>query len=905
MFRLLVGTIIVTTCYLLMAEEYIPGRMIITVKPEYEVKIKKGASGFVETGIKEIDALNEYYGVVGYEPLLGPLGKYKSKWSAFKNSFIFFFADTFVPLVEVSKLYEALPSVRDAHPEYLIPLKRTPNDPMYYAQWYLPKCELPRAWNFTTGAAEDKLITAIDSGLDWRHPEINPVVWVNPGEDIDHDGIVFDPDDMNFIDDDSNGLVDDLIGYDFVTGAYNAYNYDTLREDGMNIDNDPMDFVLNGHGTACTGLFLAATDNNFGLASTNWNGKTIALRAGYYTQDSMGYNMPTATLRCLRYAIDMGAKIISLSYGSARSDPEERDMITQAWNAGCIIIAAAGNETTSTRHYPAAYTNVIAVGSTNPDDKKSDFSNYGSYVDIMAPGERMYMLAPGGGFTNADGTSFAAPLVAGITRLIWSYFPDSSRDWVVNRLLSSADNIDSLNPDSLRGKLGVGRVNAYKAIAQVIMPNIIYLGHRIEEEPGGNGDNRIDPGESGRITFRICNEDGWHSGNNLRLTVRFTEEDTTVVLLDSVVSISRIMPGDTLETPPVRFYVRPGTSAHRLYLRLLMSSSEGFSNDIYLPFIMIGRPAVLLYNASGDTIYNKFFTRVLDRGQIVYDLYERTKDSTTVAIISESELNKYRTVIWFTGARRDSTVLPLEQTLLTNFLRSGKQLLITGQNIGDEIGSTIFFTDILHAVHTDDNVGRRFMRVEGVVGDTIGDSLRFYIIGGDGAGNQDSPSGVRPGISAYPCFRYMTDTADRYAGIRYEDSVYHYKVVYLAFGFEAINSQIENYSPAKNVMARILSWMGYEFMGVEEKNTPRALEIMAYPNPFNSAVNVELVIPSGMPVDYTVYNLLGQKIDARSLGFLTPGRYKIKWDSAKTSGIYFMSVRAGWQVETVKLIYIK
>ncbi|MGB9561573.1 MAG: S8 family serine peptidase, partial [bacterium] len=472
MYRVVIVAILASIVAAVSAYEYLPGRMIITIKPEYELKLTKDESGFVKTGIKSVDELNEYFGVVRYEPLLGPLGKYEEKWKDFRNHLIFFFADTFVNVEEVSKLYDGLPEVRDAHPEYLKPYKiRTPNDPMYFAQWYLPKCELPMAWDFTVGRADGLLITAIDSGLDWDHPEIMPMVWVNPGEDLDRDGVVFDYDDINLVDDDWNGLVDDIIGYDFVDGARNAYNDGTLREDGMTMDNDPSDFILDGHGTMCTGLFLAATNNEFGIASTNWSGKTIALRAGYFSQDSMGYNLPSAMIRATRYAIDMGVKIISFSYGSFRSDPEERDIINAAWNAGCIIIAAAGNESTSTRVYPAAYNNVIAVGSTDVNDKKSTFSNYGNYVDIMAPGERMYMVYPDG-FQTADGTSFAAPLVAGIVRLIWSYFPDSSRDWVINRLLSSADPIDSLNPDSLHGRLGVGRVNAYKAIAQVIRPSI-------------------------------------------------------------------------------------------------------------------------------------------------------------------------------------------------------------------------------------------------------------------------------------------------------------------------------------------------------------------------------------------------------------------------------------------------
>ena len=167
------------------------------------------------------------------------------------------------------------------------------------------------------------------------------------------------------------------------------------------------------------------------------------------------------------WAADNGADVINMSWGSEGFSNTGQNIINYAHDAGCVNVAASGNDNVSNIFYPAGYNNVISVSSTNSGDFKSDFSNFGNWVDVSAPGSQILSTYIGNGFqpvyANNSGTSMASPMVAGLAGLVLSVNPELSQQQVIECILNTTDDIAAFNPNYL-GQLGSGRINAHQAV---------------------------------------------------------------------------------------------------------------------------------------------------------------------------------------------------------------------------------------------------------------------------------------------------------------------------------------------------------------------------------------------------------------------------------------------------------
>jgi hypothetical protein len=331
----------------------------------------------------------------------------------------------------------------------------TPNDPDFSRQWYLNKMSVPTAWNYTQGS-NDIIVAVLDTGVDLKQPELAANIWTNPNP-----GKPGDP----------SGYVNDLHGWNFVEN-----------------NNDPSPQYTSGwteagitHGTVIAGLIGAIGNNASGIAGINWHVKIMSLRI----LDSQGIGDSNAAAKAIDYAVTHGARVLNFSFVTDEHNIVLDQAIARAAKAGVLIVAAAGNNRDTggdnldkTPMYPicsdgAGSNYVIGVAATDENDQRSDFSNYGTNcVDISAPGENIIStqlynpsLAGFNSYTRAgwNGTSVASPMVTGIAALMLAANPGLSRETLAQYLLSTADPIDALNP-LYRGELGVGRVNAERAV---------------------------------------------------------------------------------------------------------------------------------------------------------------------------------------------------------------------------------------------------------------------------------------------------------------------------------------------------------------------------------------------------------------------------------------------------------
>jgi subtilisin family serine protease len=375
-------------------------------------------------------------------------------------------------LSSIIQEFSDLEQVIYAEPIYKSHLLSVPNDEKFTIQWGLHNTgqiiykdirgvsgvdiNAYDAWDIETGS-KDVIIAIIDTGVDYTHPDLSDNIWVNEDE-IPNNGI----------DDDDNGYVDDIHGYDF----------------GDN-DSDPLDQW--NHGTHCAGIAAAKSNNDIGIAGVCWNCTIMPIKifhddGGHSVNDSRG----------IKYAVDNGADIISMSIHYPGIVNIIKDVIDYAYEKNVVLVAAAGNSGTSKLSYPAGYENVIAVAALNRsngrcnkndwDPENTNFlirgSSYGEGVDVSAPGNYVYSTMPtypvkGNNNFNTNtgqqwvqnydfmyGTSMACPHVAGLAALLLSQDADLTND-EIRRIIRA--NVDFVNSTEY---IGTGRINAYKALTR-------------------------------------------------------------------------------------------------------------------------------------------------------------------------------------------------------------------------------------------------------------------------------------------------------------------------------------------------------------------------------------------------------------------------------------------------------
>ncbi|MBI4097713.1 MAG: S8 family serine peptidase [Candidatus Levybacteria bacterium] len=271
--------------------------------------------------------------------------------------------------------------VKYAEPDFVAKKTEIPNDTYYSSQWGLPKIKADGGWDKTHGG-DSAPVAIADTGINDSHPDLS-------GKVVKRANFTWDPD-----------------------------------SDG------------DGHGTHVAGIVGATTNNSLGVASLGYDSKLFSVKvldnngSGYYSWIASG----------VIWAADNGAKVINLSLGGTSDSQTLRDAISYAWGKGVVVVAAAGNSNRTRASYPAYYTNAIAVAATDQNDNKASFSNYGSWVDLAAPGVSILSTYENG-YAYLSGTSMATPFVSALSSLVFVNNPGFNNQEVRNKIEGSAEKI--------------------------------------------------------------------------------------------------------------------------------------------------------------------------------------------------------------------------------------------------------------------------------------------------------------------------------------------------------------------------------------------------------------------------------------------------------------------------------
>ncbi|MBN2055123.1 S8 family serine peptidase, partial [bacterium] len=394
---------------------------------------------------------------------------------------------------------QASPAVEYAELDIVVYPLETPNDPMLSDQWHLETVMAVQAWDVAHGSG-DVAIAIVDSGIQLVHPDLAANFWSNPDE-ID-----------NGLDDDGNGLVDDILGWDYIDG-----------------DNQPGDDVRCNHGTHVAGIAAAVTNNAVGVAGMSWNCRIMNLRMMAWSEAAQNcVGSIGDSILAINYAVAQGASVINLSIGHGGQHSAERDAVNYAFSQGLVLAGAAGNGGSDgigdpQSDYPGGYENVITVGNTSRSDRKSSSSNYGAEIDVMAPGSRIMSTYMPNTYDNASGTSMSSPLVAGLAALIMAT-GESDPATVKMRIKGGAENIDAQNAEWV-GMLGAGRINAYYSITpgSLVMPVAAVM-----DDQNGDRDFQADSGETVDITMTFKNQ-SWRDATGVQAVLVDAGPHATIV----------------------------------------------------------------------------------------------------------------------------------------------------------------------------------------------------------------------------------------------------------------------------------------------------------------------------------------------------------------------------------------
>jgi subtilisin family serine protease len=386
--------------------DYFDGQIYFKFKDSYPLPSRVLSD---KVNIADFSFLNEMKDIYGISQLRASF--YFAKQENLKRTFRLYF-DRTDRINEFLDLLNNNPNVEYAervpiHRKTVVPNDLGANNTGSTGQWFLHKIRAQQAWDLTLGNSAIK-VAVVDDAVQTTHPDLTNVC---------------------------------LAGRDVASN-----------------DNDPNppDATFD-HGTHVAGIVGAQTNNGLGIASIGFGISIIPIKATNEVEFiTDGYEGVT-------WAINNGADVINMSWGGSGGSQTGQNIMNAGNTAGVVLVAAAGNDDVSSTFFPAGFNFVISVASTSSSDAKSSFSNYGTWIDISAPGSSIRSTIPGTGYALKSGTSMASPLVAGLCGLMLSANPILTPADVLSCLQESADNINSQNSAYI-GELGGGRINAEASI---------------------------------------------------------------------------------------------------------------------------------------------------------------------------------------------------------------------------------------------------------------------------------------------------------------------------------------------------------------------------------------------------------------------------------------------------------
>ena len=376
-------------------------------------------------------------------------------------------------------------------------------------QWYLKDQKLESVWSnegYGNTAGEGVVVAVIDTGVDYNHEDLQDNIWTNSAEVSGQKGT----------DDDNNGYVDDVHGINLIDP-----------------NETPMDD--HGHGTHVAGI-IAMENNNVGGVGIAYKSKIMPIKAG--GSDGTFYSSDIA--KGIEYAYKNGADVINMSFGSSAHSALIENALQDAFGS-CVLVAAAGNESTPTADcplggrnmYPASYSYVIGVMAYDEANSFASFSNWdykpnaNAEYEVVAPGVSVYSTLPNGRYASWNGTSMAAPMVSAEAAILRSSLKDKSTyssRYIMGQLVGATEDKITYYNEGIKKTYNYSKLSLTDSLTNKPKPNLnVYEVYAFDSEDiskANNGDGIIQPGETIDLAIGLRNQ--WGAAKNVTITVNAT-----------------------------------------------------------------------------------------------------------------------------------------------------------------------------------------------------------------------------------------------------------------------------------------------------------------------------------------------------------------------------------------------
>ncbi len=472
---------------------YVPGDVIVKFKDKTTTTIKKSGDVVLSSDNKLNEVLKNY-SVKNTEPLFSDFKFEKKKIQVLGGDDIELRDLSKIFMLKLENSRDMEPLIRElkyldeieyAEPNYIYEACADPNDELYGDQWYIERCKIDKVWE-QTGGTSNQIIGILDTGVDTEHPDLK---------------------------------ANCLQGKDFI-----------------NNDNDPNDD--NGHGTHVAGIAAAVGNNGIGICGVNPNAKILPVKV----LQSSGRGDAATIAQGIRWAADNGATVINMSFGSYARSQAMEDALAYAYSKA-VLVAAAGNDAICIGpgvgcepFYPAAFQYVLGVKASDNQNELADFTNtdidgpinsgYPNLLnyEVVAPGTEIMSAYPNNRYKSLQGTSMAAPVIAGALS-IYKDLKDESQEMIWARII---------------GANGTNVFDLEKTLAFSPKPVLQVASFILVDTLKGDGDYRADAGEDIEFNVKIRNAGGNSKTVWMKLQLADNEDKSVATIYNSLVNLGAL-----------------------------------------------------------------------------------------------------------------------------------------------------------------------------------------------------------------------------------------------------------------------------------------------------------------------------------------------------------------------------
>jgi len=418
----------------------------------------------------------------------------------------------------------------------------------------------------------------------------------------------------------------------------------------------------------------------------------------------------------------------------------------------------------------------------------------------------------------------------------------------------------------------------------------------------GNGDGFFDPGEVLSTLLSVEDTRWLYPPAAQGVTVTVSSDDPNLSFQPAVVTLGDIPAGGSGQAAD-SLHVTVGPAATLRFSRLYftISANGGAYQAQDSVEIVVGHPDLLLVDDDGGDDYQKYlYSALRGMGHVFNNHGVATQGDLTLACLAG-----YQTVVWLTGNEAQNTLTAADRAALAAYLDGGGSLLLTGQNLVEDIGGTDFFAGYLKAAPLAGDVND--FALDGRDGDPIGGGLTVMILGAGAGNNQTSPGAIEALAGGEEFFTYHNDPQQRPAAVRHDGGTY--RTVTYAFGLEAV-SGLAGSSSLPQVLAASLDWLGIA-TAVPPAPIPAAAPaefrlLGVHPNPFNPTTALSYELRAASRVSLRIYDTAGREVAVLVNGWREAGGHEVTFDGSElASGVYLVRLEAGEVSQVQKLVLLK